>query len=42
MIKLAKESDENKAPVVGLADRWATWLVLGTFYYKTMDYYGIL
>ncbi|WP_296709331.1 cation-translocating P-type ATPase [Eubacterium sp.] len=31
MIKLAKESDENKAPVVGLADRWATWLVLGAF-----------
>ena len=31
MIKLAKESDENKAPVVGLADKWATWLVIGAF-----------
>lgn len=31
MIKLAEEADENKAPVVGLADKWATWLVLGAF-----------
>ena len=28
MVRLAKEAEENKAPVVGAADRWATWLVL--------------
>ncbi|MCR5396629.1 MAG: cation-translocating P-type ATPase [Lachnospiraceae bacterium] len=28
MIKLAKEAEENKAPVVTAADRWATWLVV--------------
>ena len=27
MIRLAKEADANKAPIVKLADRWATWLV---------------
>ncbi len=31
MIKLAKEADENKAPIVGLADKWATWLVICAF-----------
>lgn len=28
MVRLAKEAEENQAPVVSLADRWATWLVL--------------
>lgn len=28
MIRLAEEADANKAPVVKLADRWATWLVV--------------
>lgn len=28
MIRLAKEADANKAPIVRLADRWATWLVV--------------
>ncbi|MHB1314588.1 MAG: heavy metal translocating P-type ATPase [Christensenellales bacterium] len=28
MIRLAKEADANKAPIVKLADRWATWLVV--------------
>lgn len=28
MVRLAKEAEENKAPVVKLADKWATWLVL--------------
>ncbi len=28
MIRLAKEAEENKAPVVALADKWATWLVV--------------
>ena len=28
MIKLAEEAEENKAPIVTQADRWATWLVL--------------
>ena len=28
MIRLAREAEENKAPVVSAADRWATWLVL--------------
>jgi len=28
MIQLAKNADANKAPIVKLADRWATWLVL--------------
>ena len=28
MIRLAEEADANKAPIVGLADRWATWMVL--------------
>jgi len=31
MIRLAKEADENKAPIVKLADRWATWLVVILF-----------
>jgi len=29
MIRLAQEADANKAPIVGLADQWATWMVLG-------------
>ena len=28
MIQLAKEADAQKAPIVGLADKWATWLVV--------------
>ncbi len=28
MVKLAKQAEENKAPVVTLADKWATYLVL--------------
>lgn len=28
MIRLAEEADANKAPIVGLADKWATWMVL--------------
>ncbi len=28
MVRLAKEAEENKAPIVTAADRWATWLVL--------------
>ena len=28
MIRLAKEAEENKAPIVTAADRWATWLVI--------------
>lgn len=28
MVRLAKEAEENQAPVVSLADKWATWLVL--------------
>ena len=28
MVRLAEEADADKAPIVGLADRWATWLVL--------------
>ena len=28
MIRLAEEADANKAPIVRLADRWATWLVV--------------
>ncbi|MHB8962355.1 MAG: heavy metal translocating P-type ATPase, partial [Saccharofermentanales bacterium] len=28
MIRLAEEADANKAPIVKLADRWATWLVV--------------
>lgn len=27
MIALAKEADANKAPIVGLADKWASWMV---------------
>lgn len=27
MIALAEEADANKAPIVGLADRWASWMV---------------
>ena len=27
MIAIAKEADANKAPIVGLADKWASWLV---------------
>ncbi|MBQ6026590.1 MAG: cation-translocating P-type ATPase [Lachnospiraceae bacterium] len=28
MVKLAKEAEENKAPIVTAADKWATWLVI--------------
>ena len=28
MVRLAKEAEENKAPIVSAADRWATWLVV--------------
>ncbi len=28
MVKLAEEAEENKAPVVTAADKWATWLVV--------------
>lgn len=28
MIRLAKEAEENQAPIVSLADKWATWLVV--------------
>ena len=28
MIRLAEEAEENKAPIVTAADRWATWLVV--------------
>jgi len=31
MIRLAQEADANKAPIVGLADKWATWMVLAAF-----------
>lgn len=31
MIDLAEEADENKAPIVSLADKWATWLVIAAF-----------
>lgn len=29
MIRLTKEAEENKAPIVSLADKWATWLAFG-------------
>ena len=28
MIAIAQEADENKAPIVALADRWASWMVV--------------
>ncbi|HRS65936.1 MAG TPA: cation-translocating P-type ATPase [Spirochaetia bacterium] len=28
MIALANEADANKAPIVGLADKWASWMVV--------------
>lgn len=28
MIRLVEESDANKAPIVGLANKWATWMVI--------------
>ena len=28
MVRLTREAEENKAPIVTAADRWATWLVL--------------
>ncbi len=28
MVRLAEEANENRAPVVAAADRWATWLVV--------------
>ena len=33
MIKLVKEADVNRAPIISIVDRWATWMVwtaLGT------------
>lgn len=32
MIQLAKEADANKAPIVSLADKWATWMVVISFF----------
>lgn len=29
MIKLVKSADASKAKIVGIADRWATWIVVG-------------
>jgi heavy metal translocating P-type ATPase len=31
MINLARQADENKAPIVTLADKWAAWLVIAAF-----------
>jgi heavy metal translocating P-type ATPase len=31
MIDLAKKAEEDKAPIVTLADKWASWLVIATF-----------
>jgi heavy metal translocating P-type ATPase len=31
MIRLAQQADENKAPIVALADKWAAWLVIAAF-----------
>lgn len=31
MVRLAQEAEENKAPIVSLADKWATWLVVVAF-----------
>jgi len=31
MVRLAREAEENKAPIVTAADRWATWLVVIAF-----------
>ena len=31
MIRMAEEAEENKAPIVTLADKWATWLVVVAF-----------
>lgn len=31
MIDLAEQADENKAPIVSLADKWAAWLVIAAF-----------
>ncbi|MGI5990534.1 MAG: heavy metal translocating P-type ATPase [Lachnospiraceae bacterium] len=31
MIDLAEQADENKAPIVTLADKWAAWLVIAAF-----------
>ncbi len=31
MIRLTEEAEENRAPVVTLADKWATWLVVVAF-----------
>ena len=28
MVRLAEEAEKNKAPIVAVADRWATWLVV--------------
>ena len=28
MIKLVQSSDAGKAKIVGIADRWATWIVV--------------
>jgi len=31
MVRLAREADANKAPIVRLADKWAAWMVGGAF-----------
>ena len=39
MICLAEEADANKAPVVGLADKWASWMVIGALIIAVVTYF---
>ena len=37
MIRLVQSADAGKAKIVGLADRWATWIVVTACKSKTCD-----
>ncbi len=38
MVRLAKEAEENKAPIVTATDRWATWLVVIALSYAILTW----
>jgi heavy metal translocating P-type ATPase len=40
MVDLARQADENKAPIVRLADKWASWLVVAAMTAAILTYLG--
>lgn len=40
MIRLAQQADANKAPIVGLADKWAAWMVIGALIIAVVTFFA--